>query len=342
MKQLFHVFLLICAASFSLSAQNYSLGSDKSWVVLLGVYDEPLPEYYFNKEVLGPVEVEWNGYFYSYYTKELGSEVAAKELRAKAYNLGHVSAAVTNERHAEHPCVFCAAARDSACWTGRGKCSLPNYPRHDNFGAYTSDLGGLNNHGMRPGVDVRKTHNPLPGDVAGTHFYVMPTPNERAKQMIASSERKVANQAIAQNQTTPTAEIPAENMMAMRGISKPKNNDDDMVAKSFDTPVVREVKLAATPKPAATNPTPKPKMADNNPLKGSFYFAQILATSSDIEPTFEDAQYSLFKENKNGINKYVVGPFKDYSSCVEYCKAAKQKGFEGAFPVNYIDGVRVK
>lgn len=341
MKYLFCVFLFICAASISLSAQNYSLAGDKSWVVLLGVYDEPLPEYYFNKEVLGPVEVEWNGYFYSYYTKELGSESAAKDVRAKAYNLGHVSAAVTNERHAEHPCVFCAAARDSACWTGRGSCSLPNYPRHDNFGAYTSDLGGLNNHGMRPDVDVRKTHNPLPGDVEGTHFYVMPTPNERAKQMIASSERKAAN-AVAQNRTI--AEIPAENMMAMRGISKPKE-EEEMVAKSFDMPVVREVKLAPTPKPVtkpAANPTPKPQMADNNPLKGSFYFAQILATSSDTEPNFEDSQYSLFKENKSGINKYVVGPFKDYNSCVEYCKAAKEKGFEGAFPVNYIDGVRVK
>lgn len=350
MKKLLNICLLFLISSFPLSAQIVNLGEEQSWVVLLGVYDEPLPEYYFNSQVLGPVEVEWNGYFYSYYTKELGSEEAAKELRAKAYHLGHVSAAVTNERHAEHPCVFCASIRDSACWNGGGKCSLPNYPRHDNFGAYI-DLGGLNNHGMRPDVEVRKSHNPRPDDVEGTHFYVLPTPNEKAKQMMAATEKNKGNMPKPAIESIPKNAdrqvIANQNMIAMnqsRGAAA--KNDDEMVPKSIDPIVEKKPAIVEKPVAAARNLESKPVKAPSkevSPLvKGTYYFAQIVATSSDIVPDIEMDTYSMFKDAKDGMNKYVVGPFKDYASCVEYCKSVKEKGFDGAFPVTYKDGVRTK
>ncbi len=330
MKKIFNIFLVLFAASFSAFAQHSFPDEHSGWVVLLGVYDEPLPAYYFNTQTLGKVEMEWNGYFYSYYTQELGSESEANELRAKANQLGHVSAAVTTEHHAKHPCVFCASLRDSACWGGRGTCGLIGYARHDNF--HGQGKTEPDNHGMKPGVEMRKNHYPRNNDVAGTHFYVSPNPNE--------NKEPVAKKNAYAYEPAPRAEMP---QIAMRGLS-PKN-EEEMVAKSIDIPKA-EKKVAVTEKSAvaartvAKRETPKPKV--DNAVKGNLYFAQILATSAETAPQLAESNYSLFKETQEGVNKYVVGPFKDYNSCAEYCKTAQAQGFTGAFPVSYKDGVRSK
>lgn len=102
-------------------------------------------------------------------------------------------------------------------------------------------------------------------------------------------------------------------------------------------------KQKTTPVVSAPKPKPKPRLLNQVPNKGTYFTVQVGAYTYNNYPRIsrQAKGETVIVEKANGLNKYLIGLFSNYSQASSLKSRLLRIGMPEAWIVAYKDGVRV-